>query len=126
MKNFILSLDKYKNTYLNICFQNLDKLGTENLVEKLWMYIFRIPFDSLNQNLFTERKKLLKNTYKHFNLLPFEDTLRIELDNIRNCSLKTQFMYLTNITFTEKIFILENIKNENFSLHSSESKSCFS
>lgn len=125
VKNFVLSLDKYKNTYLNICFQNLEKVGTENLLEKLWMYIFKIPSDSLDQKIFAERKRILQNLYENFNLLPFEDVLRVELENIRNCSMKTQFMYLTNITCTEKIFILENIENEKFSVFTPDLKAVF-
>ena len=42
LKIFILSLDKYKSTYLYKCFENLKTLDNENFAETLWMEIFNL------------------------------------------------------------------------------------
>lgn len=110
IKNFLISLDSLKSTYLYQCCQNL---GVERLENKLWMKIFEM--ENADQNLFTERKNLLKILYEQFNIYPNESKLQIKLETLKNFPLKHQLGYLTNITFVEKKFILEILKEHDIS-----------
>jgi len=110
IKNFFNSLATFKLSYLNHCFGKLDNLGNKNLAEKLWIEIFSLDFkDSVN--FFNERKKLLKILEKYqFSIN--EENLYKNIEKIRDYPFKKQSNYLTNITFTERKYILETIKKE--------------
>ncbi len=114
IRNFIISIDKYKSTYLYKCFKNLDHLESQNLAEQLWIEIFNFLPTYDPQDIFTERKSLLKvlNEYKFSSN---ENKLQNKLQNIKELSFKKQSLYLTNISIIEKKFILESIKSEDIS-----------
>ena len=111
LKIFILSLDKYKSTYLYKCFENLKTLDNENFAETLWMEIFNLSENVKDHDIFYERKILIKFLFNNYQISPNENKLKNKLDNIKLYQFKTQLKYLTNITLTEKRFIFEIIKN---------------
>lgn len=122
IKNFTISLDKYKSTYLCKCFENLEKLGTENLAESLWLEIFNLNEKDKNQDIFDERKILIKFINKNYQISPNEKKLEKKLDNIHGYQFKNQLNYLTNITLIEKRFIFDAIKNKDIQEYLSELK----
>ncbi|MDP2835876.1 MAG: BREX-4 system phosphatase PglZ [Methanobacteriaceae archaeon] len=113
IKNFVISFNKLENTYLWHCFKKLEGLKKEDLIEKLWNEIFNIPLDSVSNQIFEERKKLLKICTDNIKIYPNEDSLLLNLVKIKELSFKNQFKYLTDITITEKRFIFEIIDNDN-------------
>lgn len=113
IKNFVISFNKLEKTYLGHCFKKLDGFNKEDLIEKLWNEIFNIPLDSVSNQFFEERKKLLKICTDNIKIYPNEDSLFLNLEKIKELSFKNQFKYLTDITLTEKRFIFEIIDKDN-------------
>jgi len=110
---FLLKEDKYKDSYLYKCFEKLEDLNKESLLKKIWLEIFQIPSNELEENIFGERKEFLN--YIHEKLkIPISEDLEISLNNslkeISNYTLVRKLRYLTDITITEKKFIIEQIK----------------
>lgn len=122
IKNFILNLDKFKSTYLYFCFKNLEKLKNIDLIDKIWTEIFKIPHETIEKSNYYERKDLLKISHDDYNYPTNEKIIHSKLEKIKNFPPKHQFMYLTNITHTEKKFILETIENDNISTYLSDLK----
>jgi len=85
------------------------------LIEKLWLEIFHLPPETLTKNIFSERKEFLNLIHKNLNFSAqfVERKLAYELENIRNYPLKKKLEYLTSITFTERKYIIFELKNVN-------------
>jgi len=113
IRNFFLTLDNFNSSYLYKCFERLEELNNENLIEKLWLEIFRLPSQTLSKDIFSERREFLNLIHRDLNILPqfVESRLAHELDNIKNYPFKKKLEYLTNITFTERIYIIIELKN---------------
>jgi len=113
IRHIFLALDKFKSSYLYKCFERLNELKEENLIEKLWLEIFYLPPEALTKNVFSERKEFLNFIHKNFNFSTqfIERKLANKLDNIKSYPLKKKFEYLTNITFTERKYIISELKN---------------
>lgn len=124
IKNFFLSLDKYKLSYLYHCFKSSEKLGNENLSNKIWTEIFNLNSHYSNSNFF-ERKKFLQILQKNFDFSINEEILFTNIKRINNFPLKKQFMYLTSITETERMYILEIIKDTDINLVRSDLKEVY-
>ena len=114
VKNFFSSLDKFKSSYLNHCFGKLEDLGSRKLVETVWFEIFNLNF-AKSPNFFPERKKLLNILNENYHFPIDEENLNKNIEKIEGYPFKKQSMYLTNITLTERQFILETIKKEDIS-----------
>lgn len=108
IKHFIKSLDKSNYSYFYSCFEKLENLTNEDLAEKLWMDIFNLPSNNENQYFFEERKIFLKQLNEEFLISPNESKLKDKLCEIAEYPLKKQLKYLTNISFAERKFILNN------------------
>ncbi len=115
IRNLFLTLDKFKSSYLYKCFERLSELKEENLIERLWLEIFHLPPETLTKDIFSERKEFLNFIHKNLNFPAqfVERTLANELDNIKSYPLKKKLEYLTNITFTERRYIIFELKNVN-------------
>lgn len=124
IKNFFMSIDKFKDSYLYHCFNKTKKLGNENLSNILWEEVFNLNLNYTIDN-FLERKNLLKILSKNFNLSINDENLNINLRVIKNFPLKKQFMYLTNITCTERKYILELIRDIDINLIYSDLKELY-
>jgi hypothetical protein len=113
IRNLFLTLDKFKSSYLYKCFKSLRELKEENLIEKLWLEIFHIPPETLTKDVLSERKEFLNFTHKKLNFSAqfVERKLAYEFENIKNFPLKKKLKYLTSITFTEKKYIIFELKN---------------
>lgn len=115
VKNLFLELDKFKFSYLYKCFEECEELTEQELIQKLWLKIFNLPTENLTKEIFSERKKFLNFIHKdlkfptHF----VEEALAVELHNIKNYPLKKKLEYLTNITFTEKKYIILELRDIN-------------
>lgn len=114
IKNFIIISNSFKFSYLKQCFKNLERLNNEHFIEKLWLEIFNSPFKKIDLKIFDERRQLLKFVYSfdQFSKRAIEEKLLNELQNIKLSSLKEEFNYITDITLTERTFILQKIKNK--------------
>jgi len=113
IKNFFLTLDKFKFSYLYKCFEKLKDLTKEKLIEKVWLEIFYLPPEMLTKYIFSERKEFLNHIHKTLKLSTqiVEANLSKELENIKTYSIKKKLEYLTNITFIEKKYIVSELKN---------------
>ncbi len=113
IKNLFLALDKFKFSYLYKCFKRLRELKEKDLIEKLWLEIFHLPFETLTKDVFSERKEFLNLIHKNpnFSAQFVERKLANALDNIKNYPLKKKLEYLTNITFTERKYLISELKN---------------
>ena len=76
------------------------------------MNIFQIEPIKIKKEYFKERSMILRYIEDNFNIFPDEFTLKLKLNEIKDLPLKSKLEYLTNITLSEKIFILQSIKNE--------------
>ena len=115
LKNFFLSLEDFKYSYLYKCLENSDTLKQKDLIKQIWTNIFYLPIESINKNVISERRNLLNIIHKGFALPSkfIEEELFTELERIRNYPLKKKLAYLTNITFTEKKYIISELKKNN-------------
>ena len=113
IKNFFLALDKFKSSYLYKCFKRLKELKEKDLIEKLWLEIFHLPPETLTKDVFSERKEFLNLIHKNLNFSAqfVERKLANALGNIENYPLKKKLEYLTNITFTERKYLISELKN---------------
>ncbi|MBO8152007.1 MAG: BREX-4 system phosphatase PglZ [Candidatus Marinimicrobia bacterium] len=113
IRNLFLALDKFKSSYLCNCFEKLQGLKEENLIEKVWLEIFHLPPEALTKDVFSERKEFLYLIHKGLNLSSqfIEEKLANELESIGNYPLKKKFEYLTSITFTERKYIISELKD---------------
>lgn len=115
LRNFIVSLKKFKLNYFYQCFMNLDDFETEKLSELLWTTIFKMSSVEVMPEIANERREILKYIHENFQIIPNEDIISLKLNNIKNYNIKTKFNYLTNITQTERLFIFECLTKENIS-----------
>ena len=113
IKNLFLTLDNFKSSYLHRCFNNLETLKEENLIKKLWLEIFNLPSETLTKDVFAERKEILNFIHKNLGFPSrfIEGNLASAFVNIKDHTLKKKFEYLTNITFTEKRYIISELRN---------------
>jgi len=113
IRNLLLTLDKFESSYLYRCFEKLEELREENLIEILWLEIFCMPRKKLTKDTFSERKEFLNLVHRDLNHSAqfVEGKLAYKLDNIKSYALKKKFEYLTNITFTERKHIISELKN---------------
>ncbi|AGB05211.1 hypothetical protein AciM339_1351 [Aciduliprofundum sp. MAR08-339] len=113
IRNLFLALDKFKSSYLHKCFERLEELKEEDLIEKLWLEIFQLPSETPTKDVFSERKEFLNYIHKNLNFSArfVEEKLYNELDNIKSYPLKKKLEYLTNITFTERKYLISELKN---------------
>jgi hypothetical protein len=115
---FLLSLGKFKSSYLYKCFERLGELKEKDLIEKLWLEIFNLPFETLTEDIFSERREFLNFIHKKLNISAqfIERKLDNALDNIKSYPLKKKLKYLTNITFIERRYIISELKNTNINI----------
>jgi len=113
IKNLFLSSDKFKSSYLYECFERMEEFKEDDLIEKLWLEIFHLPSETLTKDIFTERKEFLNLVHKNLNFSTqfVERKLAYELENIKDYPLKKKFEYLTSISFTERKYIIFELKN---------------
>ncbi len=113
IRNVFLALDMFKSSYLYKCFESLEELKEDNLIEKLWLEIFHLPSETLTKDVFSERREFLNLIHRNLNISAqfVERKLANELDNIKSYSLKKKLEYLTNITFTERKYIISELRN---------------
>jgi len=119
IKNLFLANEDFQSTYLYEILGKVESFEKENLIELLWLHIFQLSQSKIRMEKFVERKKLLKFIHKELNLSfsSIENALSKEIKKIKNYSIKKQFDYLTNITFVERVHILELLKNVDISEH---------
>lgn len=120
LKNYFLSKNKYENTYFFICLKNLKKLDGDSLLKNIWFKIFDFDVnfnpDENNVHLFEERKKLLffmRDNFWNYNLDMIENKIGKFLKKIESQDFQIKSFYLTNITKTERKFIVESVKKGN-------------
>jgi len=113
IRNLFLALDKFKSSYLYKCFERLRELKEENLIEKLWLEIFHLPLETLTKDVFFERKEFLNLIHKNLNFSAqfVERKLADKFTYMKNYSLKKKLKYLTNIIFTERKYIISELRN---------------
>jgi len=113
IKNLFLSSDKFKSSYLYECFERMEEFKEDDLIEKLWLEIFHLPSETLTKDIFSERKEFLNLIHKNLNFPTqfVERKLAYELENIKDYPLKKKFEYLTSISFTERKYIIFELKN---------------
>jgi len=114
VKNLFLSLDKFRSSYLYICFEKLRGLEKRDLIERIWLEIFNLPSETLD-NILSERREFLNYTHRDLKFSPefIEEKLSDKLNVIKNLPIKKKFKYLTGITFVEKKYIIYELKNLN-------------
>jgi len=117
IRNFFLTLDSFQSKYLYIIFNRLDKLGENDLIKLLWLQIFQLSQDNINSSNFYERKKLLKLIHEelNFSTTSIENALTQQFEKLKEFPLKRQFDYLTSITFVEKKYIIELMRDVDIS-----------
>lgn len=113
IRNIFLVLDKFKSSYLYRCFESLRELKEDNLIERVWLEIFYLPLETLTKDVFSERREFLNLIHRNLNISAqfVEIKLANELSNIKNYPLKKKLKYLTNITLTERKYIIFELKN---------------
>ena len=112
IKNFFLSLYKFRSSYLYICFNKLEGWDIRDLIEKIWLEVFNLPPKTLG-NMLSERKEFLNYIHKNlkFSAEFIEEKLTNKLTTIEKYPIKKKFRYLTGITFVEKRFVIEELKD---------------
>lgn len=125
IRNFTLSINNYKFTYLYECLNKLKKFTKVGLSEELWFHIFEISDRNINPEFFEERKILLHYLHKEHQIFISESNIRDNLQNLNRYHFKKQLLYLTNISQTEKALIINNLKNEDISLFLPDLKSIY-
>jgi hypothetical protein len=112
IRNFVISLEKFNSTYSYRCFEKLNTFDNEKLSENFWMDIFQMPSNELTNDISEERRDILKYLHETFQILPNEDLIKTKLQDIVHYELRDKFKYTTNITQTERIFILASLENK--------------
>jgi len=112
IKNLFLSLDKFRSSYLYICFSKLEGWERRDLIERLWLEIFNLSSKTLD-NMLSERKKFLNYIHEDlkFSAKFIEEKLANKLNTIKNYPLKKKFRYLTGITFVEKKYVIHELED---------------
>lgn len=115
IRNLFLALDRFKSSYLYKCFSRLRGFNEEDLIEKLWLEVFHLSPETLTKDIFSERKEFLNLIHRNLNFSTqfVERKLASELENIKNYPLRKKLEYLTSITFTERKYIISELKNAN-------------
>ncbi|MBF0398560.1 MAG: BREX-4 system phosphatase PglZ [Desulfobacterales bacterium] len=108
---WIISQDYFINSYLFDLLSVIKDFSDDELIEQIWLKIFD---DNTTENhIFNERKaylNIIHNEYKY----PFhqiEEKLQKKILSISDKSFNVQADYLTNITFSERKYLVESFKN---------------
>lgn len=102
IKNLFLNQDKFKNSYLNHCFNKTNNLDINNLAESIFLEIFSFEYD---EKYIEDRREMLKLFDINFSI--FENQFMKKIETIDS---KNQLSYLTDTTLFEKEKIFEIIQ----------------
>lgn len=113
LKNFLLQQykdKKEKELYLYNLINNLNNFDDITLISDMWLEIFKSK--NKNEEHFSERRELLSYFYKNFKeSFDFvEEKLEKELLQLNEKQNKDKIRYLTNITLSEKKYVLKMLK----------------
>ncbi len=108
LKNHILYFKKDED-YLYLIFKKINHLSDKNFLEQLWFSPFREEFSVSH---FIERKEILKFIHNELKISfkGIENEFSLYIDNIPEDKIN---LILTDITFEERKFILQQYTNSN-------------
>lgn len=117
VRNAFLASDRFKEHYLFRCFEKLQKLDSNSMIENLWLEIFRLQSEGPSANVFDDRRDLLKHVHEDPSISTrrVEEKLARELGRLDELPLRKKVDYLTGITFTEKKYLISELKESKIS-----------